>query len=311
MRCKWGLVLPRVFALSTFSSWRRKKASWSCIQLRDRHKQTNKRKIFQNLFLEKKLSYTWCRQGNSSKGNQIQCLCILNNKNKHSSYWHFCDEQNYSWPCWSSRNARRFEAQLEMQSRLKLKEMQQEGSHAHHQNCDEEQYYVPTLVVRCFGWNSPFALDPRWKAHASFALVHRRRVAWKKHQPSSWTEGFSLELLALTMLPSSPSSCRTAQTPYPELVKKAGNPFFFLSRHLASYCSTTHNSNCWFRREQERRQHCIHRDEKLRTHLQLLKWQRIALLLVLLLFCMMKKTWNRFFFFHFLRRCKSELTSIL
>jgi hypothetical protein len=32
---------------------------------------------------------------------------------------------------------------------------------------------------------------------------------------------------------------------------------------------------------------------------------------VLLLFCMMKKTWNRFFFFHFLRRCKSELTSIL
>jgi hypothetical protein len=60
-------------------------------------------------------------------------LCILNNKNKHSSYWHFCDEQNYSWPCWSSRNARRFEAQLEMQSRLKLKEMQQEGSHAHHQ----------------------------------------------------------------------------------------------------------------------------------------------------------------------------------
>jgi hypothetical protein len=114
------------------------------------------------------------------------------------------------------------------------------------------------------------------------------------------------------MLPSSPSSCRTAQTPYPELVTKAGNPFFFLSRHLASYCSTTHNSNCWFRREQERRQHCIHRDEKLRTHLQLLKWQRIAVLLVLLLFCMMKKTWNRFFFFfHFLRRCKSELTSIL
>ncbi len=108
-----------------------------------------------------------------------------------------------------------------------LGEVQQEGLHVHHQNCDEEQCYVPTLVVRCFGWNPPLALDPWWKAHASFALVHRPRVAWKKHQPSSWTEGFPLELLALMMLPSSPSSCWTAQTPYPELVKKASDPFSF------------------------------------------------------------------------------------
>ncbi len=148
---------------------------------------------------------------------KIQCLCILKNKNKHSNHWHFCDEENYPG---------HVEAQ-EMQSRLKLREMQQEESDAHHQNCDGEQCYVPTLVVRCFGWNPPLALDPWWKAHASFALVRRPRVDGKKHQPSSWTEGFPLELLALMMLSSSPSSCWTAQTPYPELVKKAGDSFSF------------------------------------------------------------------------------------
>jgi hypothetical protein len=60
-------------------------------------------------------------------------------------------------------------------------------------------------------------------------------------------------------------------------------------------------------REQEqwrRRQHCVHREEHLRTHLQLLTWQRIALLLVLLLSGMMKKTWNRFFSFFFFEVAK-------
>jgi hypothetical protein len=59
-------------------------------------------------------------------------------------------------------------------------------------------------------------------------------------------------------------------------------------------------------KEQEqgrRRRHCVHRDEQLRTHLQLLTWQRIALLLVLLLSWMMKKTTNLFF----LPSCKTEL----
>jgi hypothetical protein len=51
------------------------------------------------------------------------------------------------------------------------------------------------------------------------------------------------------------------------------------------------------RRRRRRRRHCVHPEEQLRTHLQLLAWQRIALLLVLLLSCMMKKTWNRFFSF--------------
>ncbi len=50
-----------------------------------------------------------------------------------------------------AQEMRRFEAQLEMQSRLKLREMQQEGSHAHHQNWDEEQCHVLTLVIRFFG----------------------------------------------------------------------------------------------------------------------------------------------------------------
>ncbi len=60
----------------------------------------------------------------------------------------------------------------------------------------------------------------------------------------------------------------------------------------------------WRRRRRRRRRHCVHRDEQLRTHLQLLTWQRIALLLVLLLSCMMTKTWNRFFSFFFFEAAK-------
>jgi hypothetical protein len=29
-------------------------------------------------------------------------------------------------------------------------------------------------------------------------------------------------------------------------VKKAGNPFLFLSQYFSIYCSTTHNSKCCF-----------------------------------------------------------------
>jgi hypothetical protein len=75
-------------------------------------------------------------------------------------------------------------------------------------------------------------------------------------------------------------------------VKKAGNPFLSLSQHLAIYSSTTHNSKCCFLEnnsnddDDEYDDDEVHRDEKLRTHLQLLKWQRIALLLS----CRIKKT---------------------
>jgi hypothetical protein len=59
----------------------------------------------------------------------------------------------------------------------------------------------------------------------------------------------------------------------------------------------------WRRRRRRRRRHCVRRDEQLRTHLQLLTGQRIALL-VLLLSCKMKKTWNRFFSFFFFEAAK-------
>jgi hypothetical protein len=68
MRCKWGLVLPRVLPPSTLSPGAARRhpevafnsASYKCrcfnCHTADRHKQTNNQKIFQNLLLEKKLS---------------------------------------------------------------------------------------------------------------------------------------------------------------------------------------------------------------------------------------------------------------
>ncbi len=74
-----------------------------------------------------------------------------------------------------------------------------------------------------------------------------------------------------------------------------------LLHHVQLQVLLSREQEQWRRRR--RQEHCVHRDEQLRTHLQLLTWQRIALL-VLLLSCTVKKTWNRFFPFFFFEAAK-------
>ncbi len=235
---------------------------------------------------------------------QSNPMCILKNKNKHSSNWHFCDERNYSWPCWSSRNARRFEAQLEMQSRLKLREMQQQGSHAHHQIATKSNIMYQHLLdvfwlkFSVYTWSlmeSSGSSSSCSMEEASTKLMNGRLFA----SPAASDDAAVLTIFLLNGTNANMQSSR--------LTSEEGRQPLSLSFSTLSNLLLHHAQlRVLLSKEQEqgrRRRHCVHRDEQLRTHLQLLTWQRIALLLVLLLSWMMKKTTNLFF----LPSCKTEL----
>jgi hypothetical protein len=88
-------------------------------------------------------------------------------------------------------------------------------------------------------------------------------------------------------------------------VKKAGNPFLFLSQHLAIYCSTTHNSECCFLKNKNKD------DDDDIVSIETSNWEHIFNFsrgreLRYSLCCSSPEWWRKREIF-FLRTCKTEL----
>ncbi len=284
----------------------------------DRHKQTNKQKIFQNLFLEKRLSYTWCRQEilpRAIKSNacaswttRTSILAIgISVMNKitlaHVEAQEMQEGLKLNW---------------KMQSRLKVREMQQEGSHAHHQIATKSnimyQHLLYVVLVEILRLH--LIPDGKLTHHLLWFIVlvlHGRSIN-QAHERKAFR--LTCWLWWCCRPHHLPVERHKRHMQSSRLTSEEGRQPLSLSFSTLSNLLLHHAQlQVLLSKEQEqwrrRRQHCVHRDEQLRTHLQLLTWQRIALLLVLLLSYMMKKTRNLFFSFLFFEAAKLNRYLIL